>query len=613
MLPLFAALMAGAGLALAALAIYVGWRRGSRAGVSLAVVLVSVAWWGLAYAAELTASDLTTKERWGGLKYVGICALAPAWLTFVLQYTGRGRAVTRRVVALLAVEPLVLLGLLANGATHDLVRYYPEGAASEDMPVASAGPAFWVHLVYANTIILVATALFVATMVRLSRTYRQMALALVSAALLPWAANLLHNFEVGWFARIDLTPFAFTVTGAVLVWGLWRERLVKLAPLARDVMVDKMTDGVLMVDAFGRIADVNPAGARALGTDRAALVGRPLSEVLPRPASGRAGAAPPESADLTGDLTLWSGGEPRSYDAQRQPLTDRRGRPAGELFVLRDMTDRVRAERRLQHLLEERSRVAAALQTSLTPASLPEIPGLELASRFEPAGDGNEIGGDFFDVFPLGQDTWGVFLGDVSGKGAEAAAVTALARYTLRTLAHPDHPPSRTLRELNARLSAAVTGEMHCTLVYVIVRRRKVLTELTISLAGHHPPLLRRVATPTEPVGVLGTALGLIDDPDLYDETVMLEAGDVFCMFTDGLIEARDGADLFGSERAAEVIDECVTGRTDDIAGALVKAARAFHHRRELADDLAILILRVDPRVADTPLSGPATRDVVAG
>ena len=595
MLPLFAALMTMAGLALAALAVYVGRRRGSRAGVSLAVMLLSVAWWGLAYAVELSVDDIPTRSRWGDLKYFGISALAPAWLTFVLQYTGRGQVVTARFVALLAVEPLIVLTLLFSSATHDLVRYYADDAAEQAVPVAESGPVFWVNLVYNNTLLVVATALFVATMVRLSRTYRQLALALVTAALLPWAANFLHNFEVGWFAKIDLTPFAFMVTGAVLVWGLWRERLIRLAPLARDVMVENMADAVFLVDAFGRIADVNPAGGRALDSDRALLIGRPLGDVLPQLDVPVLGAAAPDhpTEEPPGDLVLSPGGEHRSYDVQRRALTDRRGRPAGQLVVLRDMTERVRAEQRLHHLLEERSRVAAALQTSLTPTFLTPIPGVELASRYEPAGDGSEIGGDFFDVFSLTHDTWGMFLGDVSGKGAEAAAVTAFARYTLRTLADPDEPPSRTLLELNPRLSAATNNEMHCTLVYAIARRRDDGLEVVLSLAGHHPPLVRRAGAPAGPVGRYGTALGLVDDPELHDTTVLLGPGDLLCMFTDGLVEAREGSELFGSERAAGVIDEHAARSTDEIAGALVAAAREFHHSEELADDLAILLLRV--------------------
>src|SRR3954452_2226363 len=293
-LAVFAGLFALAGVVLAGLALYVGRRRGaSAAGVSLAVLLVAVAWWGLAYALEITYEG-AARSRWGDLKYLGICAVAPAWAAFVLQYTGHARLLTRRVLWLLAVEPVLLLGLLAVGPTHDLVRFYSDEALHQDLPVVGTGPLFWVHLVYANVLLLLTTALFVATMWRLSRTYRSMALVLVGAALLPWAANILYNFGVGQLARIDLTPFAFTLTGAVLVWGLFRERLVRLTPLARGVVVENMGDGGIVLDAFGRVVDVNPAGQRILGPAEEELVGRPLSDLLPalavRPDETGAGA-----------------------------------------------------------------------------------------------------------------------------------------------------------------------------------------------------------------------------------------------------------------------------------------------------------------------------------
>ena len=164
------------------------------------MLLAAVAWWGLAYAFELTATDIATKSRWGDLKYVGIAVLAPAWLVFVLEYTNRGHLVTRRLLVLLAIEPLLLMVCLFVPATHDLVRFYPADAAGVDLPVVGTGPVFWVHLAYSNLMILAATWLFVVSMVRLSGTYRRMALVLVAAALLPWVANLLHNFDVGWFA-----------------------------------------------------------------------------------------------------------------------------------------------------------------------------------------------------------------------------------------------------------------------------------------------------------------------------------------------------------------------------------------------------------------------------
>jgi len=590
-LPWFAALMTAAGVILAGLAWYVARRRGSPAGISLAVILLSVAWWGLAYAAELSASEIATKTRWGDLKYIGVCTLAPAWLVFVLQYTGRPALVTRKVLVALAVEPVVILAVLFYPSTHDLVRFYPVDAADDELPIVGTGPVFWVHLVYSNLMIVAATAIFVVTMVHLSRTYRQLALVMVAAALLPWAANLLHNFEVGWFARIDLTPFAFIVTGGVLVWGLLRERLVMLSPLARRVIVDNMADGVFILDAFGRIADVNPAGARLLAASRPDLIGRALADVLPRPGAGPA-YDPEPGPGLPTETTVFHGDQQHTFDVRREPLTERRGRPAGELVVLRDITERARAEQVLEQLLAERSRVAAALQASLVPAELAAIPDTELATRYEPAGDGREIGGDFFDVFSLNEDTWGVVLGDVSGKGAEAAAVTAQTRYTLRTLADPRHHPSRTLRDLNVRLLASTETERHCTLVFALIRPQAGSLEIMLSLAGHHPPLLARADGSVEPFGQLGSLLGLLEDTEHYDRRTTLYPGDALCMFTDGLVEARNGLELFGTDRVAAMLAELRHLSAEDIAAELVNAARHFHGQ-ELADDLAVLVVKV--------------------
>ena len=605
MLTWLAGLTTLAGLVLAGCALYVARRRGTSAGVSLAVLLTAAAWWGLFYAVELSTepTDLAARMRWGDVKYLGVCVLPPAWLAFALQYTGRGHLVGRKVLAVLAAEPLVVLAVLAIPATHDLVRFFPPGSSEQELPVVKTGWVFWVHFGYAYLLILVGMAVFVATMVGLARTYRRMALTLVGAALLPWIANALHNFEVGPFTRIDLTPFLFVVTGGVLVWGVFRERLLNLSPLARGVIVDTMTDAVFVLDAFGRVVEVNPAGSRMLGGTRPHLIGRRLNDLLPQQADDPTAAArPPQQG---GVLALGN----RKFDVRRQPLTDRNSRPAGELVVLRDITERVLAEQHLHGLLVERSRVAAALQASLIPGELPGIPTAEVASRYEPAGDGREIGGDFFDVFALGEDRWGLVLGDVSGKGAEAAAVTALARYTLRTLANPKHPPSRTLRELNTRLSAATDVERHCTLVYAVARSHEAGLELTVSLAGHHPPLVLRGSGTVEPVGELGTALGLITDPELSDSRVLLCPGDLLCMFTDGLVEARDGVELFGADRVADLLSREAGCPVAEIADRLISAARSFHGGRDLSDDLALLMLRVRGTAATT--NAAATTETV--
>lgn len=587
-----AAVMIAAGVLLAVLAAGVWRRRRNPAGLSLACVLLAVAWWGLAYALELSSADMAVREAWGDAKYAGIGGLVPAWLAFVLQYTGRAHLVTRRRVALLLVEPVAILVVLAVPATHDLVRSYPPAVAPGELPVVATGPLFWVHFAYSNLLLLVATVIFVIAMARLARVYWRLAGVLLLAALLPWAANVLHNFEVGPFVRLDLTPSAFTVTGAVLVWGLHHERLVHLQPVARGVVVETMADAVLVLDAYARVVDANPAAAVALGRPVADLIGHPLGDLLPRHPAYAGGLGGDPMTVERAEVVLAVDGRLRHFDARRQPLTDRRGRLAGELVVLRDVTDRKGVESQLRLLLAEQSRVAAALQQSLVPAVLPTVPGLSLAARYAPAGDGREIGGDFYDVFALDDGRWALVLGDVSGKGAEAAAVTALIRYTLRALAADGRRPSEVLRSLNEVLLRDSVDERYATLAYAVAAEAQGgAWELTLCLAGHHQPLLRCADGHVRPVGRPGTALGLIEDPELLDTAVLLGEGALLCLFTDGLLEARRGNEFFGEDRAVRVLRDMPGTCLDDAADSVVRAAREFTGG-PLSDDLALLLVR---------------------
>src|SRR6266545_4884678 len=275
-----------AGAAFFAVAVgYVWRRRGDALAVSLLVMLLAGLEWSVAYALELSAGDVAHQQFWGDLKYVGICLLTPAWLAFVFHYLGRTRWPTRLVAALLAVEPLTVLVLLANDATHDLVRYYtPEGGA-----VAEAGPLFWAHLIYTDVLLWVGTAVFVIASARLSRLYRRQGAIVFVSVLLPWAANLLFNLRVGPFGQVDLSPFAFTVTAAVLVFGVFRFGLLDQRPMARSQIFETIPDPVLVLDPYGRVIDANPAAARLVGLPLPAAVGQPAVRLLPA-LGGRAGA-----------------------------------------------------------------------------------------------------------------------------------------------------------------------------------------------------------------------------------------------------------------------------------------------------------------------------------
>ncbi len=615
MLGLLTASAVAAAVVLAVMAGYVSRRGGSRAGVTLAVMLLSVAWWAAAYAMELSSTD-GVQSHWGDAKYVGIELLAPAWLVFVALYTGREHLVTRTRILLLAVEPVLVWVLLAVPATHDLIRFYRASPGPNGLPVVGAGPLFWATLVYGNVILLMATVMFVRTMVRLSRTYRVAAVVLVTAALAPWAVNILYNFEVGPFARLDLTPFAFVLTGAVLVWGLYRERLIDLSSVAWGLVVHTMADGVILCDAFGRVNDANPAAVTALGLRRADLVGRQLTEVLPLPADPTAAPAsetPDGPVRHDTEVTLGAGEDLRYLELRRQRLTGPVGaRKLGELVLLRDVTERRQGEHRTAELLAERTRIAATLQSSLLPVGLPSIPGCELAAVYEPAGAAHEVGGDFYDVFPLDGSRWGVVLGDVSGKGAPAAAVTALVRYTLRTLALEHDRPSEVLRRLNDVLLRDGDGERYCTVAYAVARVTAAGVDLRLCLGGHHPPLLRSAAGRVRPVGEVGTAIGLIDEPELTDTAVRLGPGDLLCLFTDGLVEARRGGVFFGGDRVADLLGAAGGGAPEPVLEGLARAAREFHSG-PLSDDLALLALSVPAgATASVAASAPWTGSLSA-
>ena len=135
-----------------AMAVYVWRRRGGSAGAALALVLVALLLWAGTYTAELAATDLEAMSRWGDVKYVGLVLLAPAWFAFAALFAGRGSWVNGRNLALLAIHPVVMLVLLANAATHDLVRWYPPEAALDPDAVAEPGPLFWPHLVYSGVV-----------------------------------------------------------------------------------------------------------------------------------------------------------------------------------------------------------------------------------------------------------------------------------------------------------------------------------------------------------------------------------------------------------------------------------------------------------------------------
>jgi signal transduction histidine kinase len=343
------AMLAGAVLYGVLLA-YVWRRRRASAGTSLALTLLAVAVWTLAYAFELAASTLAAKGFWGDLKYLGICLLPPAWFAFAAGFSGRGHWVNRRTLGLLAIEPVAVVALLANRGTHDLIRYYPPGSVGRDA-VTRSGPLFWPHLVYTDVVLWGSLGLFVAALVRASRVYRKPSVILIGTLLVPLACNLLYVFGVGPLGRVDLSPFGFLVAGLVLVWGLFRFRLLDIAPVARSLVFETITDAVVVLDPLRRVVNLNPAAERLLGVRVADGVGLAVDELLPGlPAWPRPADEPASPLEVT----VGAGGSARRCELGVSAIPDRRGGQVGWLLVLRDVTGRHLGMQRLRRLDEQR-------------------------------------------------------------------------------------------------------------------------------------------------------------------------------------------------------------------------------------------------------------------
>jgi sigma-B regulation protein RsbU (phosphoserine phosphatase) len=192
--------------------------------------------------------------------------------------------------------------------------------------------------------------------------------------------------------------------------------------------------------------------------------------------------------------------------------------------------------------------LARTLQRSFLPPTAPVVPGLEIATAYRPAGDGTEVGGDFYDVFPAGPRDWVVALGDVSGKGVEAAVVTSVARNTVRALTVLGHELTEVLDGVDQVVGQYETDKF-CTLVVVRLRRAGDGWGTTVAVGGHPPPLLLRPHTDPVLIGARGPLLGLLPEVSFTEERIDLTPGDTLLLYTDGVTEARGDGDYFGDER----------------------------------------------------------------
>jgi PAS domain S-box-containing protein len=285
------------------------------------------------------------------------------------------------------------------------------------------------------------------------------------------------------------------------------------------------------------------------------------------------------AARTIGAITLISSESIRRLSHADLMLAERLGRRAGTA---------VESAR----IYTERTRIAHTLQRALLPESLPEIPGVEIEALYSPAGELNDVGGDFYDVFEYDDDRWLLLIGDVCGKGARAAGVTALARHTLRAAAMSGQTPAGMLAVLHRALRGQPAGADLCTVCLVTIERIAENGRLTVALAGHLPPLLVGEGGKASPLGKPGTVLGVVDPVDIRETEAEMRPGETLLLYTDGVPEAgRSGVQL----GEAGLLELCTQAPQLSLAELLARIEQAALDSAEgrLRDDIALLAVRL--------------------
>lgn len=326
--------------AIAASVSYVSWhRRHAPGALALCAVTVGQIIWCLAFAFALMHVPRPEPLFWTKVTFIGVVIVPAGYLLFALQYSNNNKWVTKRTIAILAIEPILVQLFSWSDPWHNL--FYGGFIPGRDKYFIG-GPAFWVHSAYSYLLTLTAAALLTQRCLRAPPAYRKQALIMLLSGFIPMVANIVTIFRIAPLPTVDFTPIGFTIGSLITAFALFRYKLLDLVPVAREAVVDRMQDGVLVIDAGKRVVDYNPA-ARDLLNLNAFIHGEPLRTAL---------AAWPqiikrcETRGNVSDELLLERGQQRYIDLR---ITDLHG---GRLVVMRDITNIKAIESELRHANE---------------------------------------------------------------------------------------------------------------------------------------------------------------------------------------------------------------------------------------------------------------------
>jgi PAS domain S-box-containing protein len=364
-----------------------------------------------------------------------------------------------------------------------------------------------------------------------------------------------------------------------------------------ESFVHSMADGVVLFDTEPRVLLANEAFKKVLGVPHGVPVEQWSRQYELQTLDGDPIplAAWPSRRALNGEeianerfkvVTPW---RESITSMSGSPVRDARGTVIGGTMAFRDVTHLVELERQAAEIHEREHRIADILQKALIPEMTYDVPGCDIAVRYEPALKEAEVGGDFYDIFDLGDGKLAVLIGDVAGKGLAAAIRVAAARHSIRSYAFLDPRPSKVMTLANDALCRDDVEAGMLTAFLAIIDTRVGI--VTYSSGGHEPPVVKRADGGTELLDVQGRVMGAAPDWAYPEQSRLLRPGDILMLVTDGITEARpDPLNLFGVEGVQDYLSRTQETSIEDIAEGLLEAAKK-HAGGPLSDDAAIVAI----------------------
>jgi len=341
------------------------WRyRRESHGRAFFILSLAVVWWAFFNILEYSSVSLAMKTFWVDVEYIGVETVMVAWLCVVANFTGQSKWVTPLSILLLSVIPVITIILLWTNSLHGLMRYNAVLDTNGPFSIIKKeyGLWFWVTFSYSNLLAVISSIMLILRSTRPPKLRKSQIISLLLCALFPWAGNFIFVFKLlpAPWGRIDMTSACLAISGFVMAFSIFRFQIMEVIPIARDFILEDLSDAILVLDSHNRVADYNPACREMLQLDKI-IIAQPIEEViLPEMIQP---ILFEEITSSQNEITLTIGNKTKIYDLRIRSLYDRKKKLRGRLFHFRDVTEKRFAEIQLEKTIRELRQALAEVRT----------------------------------------------------------------------------------------------------------------------------------------------------------------------------------------------------------------------------------------------------------